>query len=109
MTEVVTARYEQRMAAIERANEIRRARAELKRRIAQGDVPVREVILDPPMEAHSWELGDLLLAQRRWGRTRMVKFIGRLRLLGVHVSEVKPVGALTERQRSQIALVLPVV
>ena len=41
----------QRLRALERANEIRLARAELKRRIAYGEVSAAEVILYPPLEA----------------------------------------------------------
>ena len=49
-------REPQRLRALERANEIRLARAELKRRIAGGQVSAAEVILTPPSEAE--QLGD---------------------------------------------------
>jgi hypothetical protein len=88
----------QRLRALVRANEVRLARAELKRRIADGDVSVAEVILDPPQEVSSWAIGDLLLSQRRWGSTRCRKFLARN-----HITETKPVGALTERQRRLLA------
>jgi len=38
----------QYMRALERANKVRLARAELKRRVAYGDIQVAEVILDCP-------------------------------------------------------------
>ncbi len=41
----------QRMRALERANEIRLARAAIKRRIALGEVSAAEVILDCPAAA----------------------------------------------------------
>jgi hypothetical protein len=88
----------QRLRALERANEIRLARAELKRRIAEGDVTVAEVLLNPPSEAGSWAIGDVLTSQRRWGSTRCRKFLSRN-----HIMETKPVGALTERQRRLLA------
>jgi hypothetical protein len=88
----------QRLRALERANKVRLARAELKRRIADGGVSAAQVILDCPSEATSWSLGDLLMSQRRWGRTRCRKF-----LVQNEISEVKPVGALTERQRRMLA------
>jgi hypothetical protein len=88
----------QRLRALERANEVRLARAELKRRIAEGDISAAEVILNSPWEARSWTVGDLLMSQRRWGRTRCRKF-----LLRHQISEVKQVGALTERQRRVLA------
>ena len=88
----------QRLRALERANAVRLARAELKRRIAEGDASAAEVILDPPAEAHSWVVGELLMSQRRWGTTRCRKFLGRY-----HISETKTLGALTERQRRLLA------
>jgi hypothetical protein len=95
---VLTTRAPQRLQALERANEIRLARAELKRRIAYGAVAAAEVILEPPLEANSWAIGDLLLSQRRWGNTRCRKFLMRNQ-----INETKPVGALTERQRRLLA------
>ncbi len=88
----------QRLRALERANEVRLARAELKRRIADGEVCAAEVILACPSEASSWTVGDLLMSQRRWGSTRCRKFLGRNQ-----ISEMKSVGALTERQRRLLA------
>jgi hypothetical protein len=84
----------QRLRALERANEVRLARAELKRRIAEGESSVAEVLRDPPDEAQSWAIGELLTCQRRWGSTRCRKFLFQHQIV-----ETKPVGALTERQR----------
>ena len=50
----LTTRAPQRLQALERANEIRLARAELKRRIAYGAVSAADVILEPPCAANSW-------------------------------------------------------
>lgn len=94
----LTTRAPQRLQALERANEIRLARAELKRQIAYGAVSAAEVILQPPCEASSWAIGDLLLSQRRWGHTRCRKF-----LIRNQINETKPVGALTDRQRRLLA------
>jgi hypothetical protein len=88
----------QRLRALERANEIRLARAALKRRIALGEVSAAEVILHCPDAASSWPIGDLLMSQRRWGSTRCRKFLSRN-----HIIETKPVGTLTERQRRMLA------
>ena len=99
MTEnALMTREPQRLRALERANEIRLARAELKRRIAEGDISAAEVILVPPCAALSWSIGDLLLSQHRWGSSRCRKF-----LLRNQINETKPVGALTERQRRLLA------
>lgn len=88
----------QRLRALERANEVRLARAELKRRIADGAISAADVILEPPKEARSWAVGDLLLSQRRWGTTRCRKFLVRNQ-----VNETKPLDQLTERQRRLLA------
>lgn len=99
MTEIAIITPEpQRLRALERANEIRLARAELKRRIAHGDTSAAEVILEPPREAMSWSVGDLLMSQRRWGSTKCRKFLARNQ-----INEIKPLGALTERQRRLLA------
>ena len=94
----IRSREPQRLRALERANEIRLARANLKRRIARGTVSAAEIILDPPYEAGSWAIGELLVSQRRWGATRCRKF-----LIRNQISETKPLMSLTERQRRLLA------
>ena len=86
------------MRALERANQVRLARAELKRRVADGEVDVAEVILECPWEAQSMAVSDLLMSQRRWGQTRCRKFLAQ-----IPISEKKTVGSITERQRRQLA------
>jgi hypothetical protein len=88
----------QRMRALERANQARCARAELKRRVAQGEIGVVEVILTGPWEAEGMAVADLLTSQRRWGQTRVRKF-----LASVAMSENKTIGSMTERQRRAVA------
>lgn len=88
----------QYMQALQRANEVRLARAELKRKVASGELTVAEVVIDLPWEVETMTIGDLLTAQRRWGHTRCRRF-----LQGVPMSEAKPVGSMTERQRCAIA------
>ena len=88
----------QRLRALEHANAIRLARADLKRRVAQGAVSAAEVILECPEAAIRWTVSELLLSQRRWGDTRCRKFLERN-----GVSEIKQIGSLTERQRRLLA------
>jgi hypothetical protein len=82
------------MQALARANQVRLARAALKRDISAGRRSITEVIQDSPWEAESMSLGELLCAQRRWGRARSRKLLSSTAL-----SEGKQVGTLTERQR----------
>lgn len=91
----------QHMRALARANEVRLARAELKRRIGYGEVTVAEVVLTSPWEAESMTISDLLMSQRRWGTTRCRKL-----LQGISMSENKTVGSMTERQRRALAALL---
>src|SRR6202035_4132741 len=91
----------QHMRALERANQVRLARADLKRRIASGEIGVAEVILDCPWEANSMAVADLLMSQRRWGHTRCRKFLAQ-----IPMSEQKTVGSMTERQRRPLSAML---
>lgn len=91
----------QHMRALARANEVRLARAELKRRIAHGELGVAEIVLTAPWEAESMTISDLLMSQRRWGSTRCRKL-----LQGIPMSENKTVGSMTERQRRALAELL---
>ena len=88
----------QHLQALQRANRVRLARAELKRRIADGEVTAGEVILTSPWEASSMAIGDVLMSQRRWGGTRCRKFLAMFR-----ITETKTIGSLTERQRHALA------
>jgi hypothetical protein len=88
----------QRMRALERANAVRLARAELKRQISEGEISAAEIILSCPPQARRWTVGELLVSQRRWGTTRCRKFLERN-----DISEMKPIGDLTERQRRLLA------
>jgi hypothetical protein len=89
------------MRALARANEIRLARAGLKRRVATGEVSVAEVVLKSPWEAESMTISDLLTSQRRWGTTRCRKL-----LQCVPMSENKTIGSMTDRQRHVLAELL---
>jgi len=88
----------QHLRALEQANRVRLARAELKRRIAEGELSASEVIVLCPWEAASMSVADVLTSQRRWGGTRCRKFLAAFR-----ISETKTVGSLTDRQRRALA------
>ena len=92
---------QQHLRALERANRVRLARAEMKRAIASGELGATEVVLGCPWQAHSMSISDLLMSQKRWGRARC-----RRLLTSIGVPENKPIGTLTERQRAALADVL---
>ncbi len=91
----------QHMLALERANRVRLARAALKRRIAAGELDAAEIVLTCPWEVESMSVSELLMSQRRWGRTRCRKF-----LFSISLSETKTLASLTERQRVTLAALL---
>ena len=91
----------QHLRALEHANRVRLARADLKRRVAAGDVHVADIVLQCPWEAHSMELSELLMSQKRWGRERC-----RRLLLALGIAENKQMGKMTERQRAALAAML---
>jgi hypothetical protein len=96
------ARAPQHLQALERANQVRLARAELKRSVAAGHKSAAEIVLACPAEAEGMAIADLLMSQKRWGRTRCRKF-----LAGIPLSESKTIGSMTERQRHACAAQLP--
>jgi len=91
----------QHLRALARANEVRLARAELKRRVHEEQTTAAAVILEAPWEAETMTVADLLMSQRRWGRTRCRKV-----LQGIPMSESKTIGTMTPRQRQAIATAL---
>ena len=86
------------MEALRGANDIRVFRKQLKRDLKDGNVKVRELLLDPPKEIETMQIESLLLA---------VPYVGPLRasklLWHCHVSPVRHIGDLTERQRTELA------
>ncbi|MEX0993388.1 MAG: hypothetical protein WDZ37_05260 [Solirubrobacterales bacterium] len=91
----------QHMLALQRANRVRLARADLKRKIAAGAIDPAEIVLTCPWEVESMSISELLMSQKRWGRTRCRKF-----LMTIGLSESKTVRSLTERQRVTLAALL---
>ena len=91
----------QHLRALEQANRVRLARADLKRRVLNQATTVADVVLDCPWEAESMELSDLLMSQRRWGRARC-----RRVLISLGLPENKQIGTLTDRQRNALASTL---
>lgn len=98
MTSNGTAVTPQFMRALELANRVRLARAELKAHVARGELPAGEVVLSCPTETKSMAITELLLAQKSWGPARCRRF-----LLAVPLREDKTLGSMTERQRRAVA------
>jgi hypothetical protein len=88
----------QHMQALAHANRVRLARASLKRAILANQIDVTEVVRDCPWQVETMSVGELLRSQRRWGRTRVRKFLTSLAL-----NENRELGRLTDRQRNVLA------
>jgi hypothetical protein len=82
-----------RVIALEKANHVRQARAQLKRQIACRERDVADILLDPPTEAQTMTVAQLLGSQQGWGKVRTLKA-----LQSVPVSEGKELRRLTDRQ-----------
>jgi hypothetical protein len=91
------------MRALARANEVRLARADLKRRVMDGETTAADVILACPWEAETMAVAELLMSQHRWGHTRARRFLAT-----VPMTETKPIGSMTPRQRQTLAAMLEV-
>lgn len=91
----------QHLQALAKANQVRLARAALKRAIAGGEVSVAEVVVEAPWESKTMSISELLASQHRWGRTRSRKFLSALGL-----GENKRLKTLTKRQRGLVARAL---
>lgn len=98
LTAVPGRTLEQRMEALQGANQIRMSRAALKQDILAGDVDLPGLLLNPPSFLLSMLVGDLLRAQYRWGDVRVGKM-----LAGCGISWRKTVGGITPRQRRALA------
>ncbi len=91
----------QRRAALNRANAIRRARADLKRDLTAGRVTVHVLILDPPEYLATMKVAALLLAMPKVGKVR-VKWM----MASARIASGKTVGGLSVRQRDDLVSVL---
>ena len=91
----------QYMTALAKANKIRLARAELKRKVRAGEIAVADLLAPGatiPQEAESMTLCELLCAQQGWGIVRAKRAV--LRPLGI--GEICTVGSLTDRRRERV-------
>lgn len=87
---------EQRMSALQKANEIRFARAHLGDAFREGTLDPIALLLDPPREFASMRVERLLLSIRGMGPAHMKKML-------CFVSPTRPLERLTERERLEIA------
>jgi hypothetical protein len=93
--------HEQRLRALRRANEIRTARAQLKRDLKAGKMKIETLLLDPPDWVLSAKAFDMIIAVPKYGRVKANKILTQCR-----ISPSKTIGGLSERQRGELVAFL---
>jgi len=96
-TSVPTRSHDQRMRALEAANEIRTRRAQLKRDLKAGKVQIEGLLLDPPEYLETAKVFDMMLAVPKYGRVKANKILTQCR-----ISPSKTIGGLSQRQRGEL-------
>jgi dihydroorotate dehydrogenase (NAD+) catalytic subunit len=91
----------QRMEALQRANEIRTRRAQLKRDLKGGRVSIHDLLLEPPEYVETAKVFDMLLAVPKYGRVKVNKVLQQCR-----ISPSKTIGGLSQRQRTELVSML---
>jgi hypothetical protein len=91
----------QRMEALQRANEIRTKRAQLKRDLKAGRSSIHQLLLSPPDFVETAKVVDMLLAVPKYGRVKVDKILRTCK-----ISPSKTVGGLSERQRNELVSML---
>ena len=91
----------QRMDALDRANEIRTKRAQLKRDLKAKRKFIHDLILEPPEYIETMKVFDLMLACPKYGRVKVNKVLQQCR-----ISPSKTIGGLSQRQRTEVVSML---
>ena len=88
---------EQRLRSLEQANEIRMARAELKKNLASGTIKLVQILADPPPCVRTARVRDLLLVLPKIGSVKAARILAHC-----GIAHAKTLGGLTERQRGEL-------
>jgi len=91
----------QRLDALERANNVRTRRAQLKKDLKGGRTSIHALLLKPPEYVQTAKVIDMLLAVPKYGRVKAGKVLQQCR-----ISPSKTIGGLSERQRAELVLLL---
>src|SRR4029450_4692868 len=87
----------QRMDALQRANEIRTRRAQLKKDLKAGRVSIQSLLLDPPEYVQTAKVFDLPLPVPKSRRVKLNKVPQQCR-----TSPSKTIGGLSQPQRTEL-------
>ncbi|MEA2276637.1 MAG: hypothetical protein QOI62_2048 [Solirubrobacteraceae bacterium] len=89
------------MDALQRANDIRTRRAQLKKDLKAGRVSIHKLLLEPPEFIETAKVFDMLLAVPKYGRVKANKVLQQCR-----ISPSKTIGGMSERQRTELVSLL---
>jgi len=92
---------DQRMEALRRANDIRTARAKLKKDLKASRANIHAILLDPPDYVLTAKVFDMLLAVPKYGRVKANRILNQCR-----ISPSKTIGGLSQRQRNELVTLL---
>ena len=87
----------QRMEALQRANEIRTRRAQLKRDLRAGRASIHQLLTEPPDWVETAKVFDMLLSVPKYGRVKVNRILQQCR-----ISPSKTIGGLSERHRAEL-------
>lgn len=85
------------MEALNRANNVRSARARLKRDLKAGRTTIHDLLALPPDYVMTAKVFDMLLAVPKYGRVKANRVLQQCK-----VSPAKTIGGLSERQRNEL-------
>ena len=88
---------EQRLVALEQANEVRTARAELKKELASGEIELVQILADLPPCVRTARVRDVLLVLPKIGSVRAARILAHC-----GIAHSKTLAGLTERQRGEL-------
>jgi hypothetical protein len=88
---------EQRLRALRLANQIRSARAKLKKDLASGKIELAQILAQPPEYVRTARVRDVLLALPKIGSVKAARI-----LADCGIAHSKTLGGLTERQRAAL-------
>lgn len=96
------AERDQRMAALDLANQVRRERKKLKRRLSVGQEDARQLIERPPQLIHTAPVGQVLRWLPKVGQAKATRILRELPL-----APSVPMGRLSDFTRRRIVERLP--
>ncbi|MGZ4315088.1 MAG: integration host factor, actinobacterial type [Gaiellaceae bacterium] len=88
---------EQRLRALQQANQVRSERARLKRELAAGEIGLVQILAQPPACLRTARVRDVLVALPKIGSVKAGRILARC-----GIAPSKTLAGLTDRQRAEL-------